>query len=120
MARSTKQQVFAAVTAYQKATRHLRARLEEVDRGLAAFVDLIRTDEPVAALLLGTGASSNRQQFAEAMNDFEETRRQLRTALLRLGAEREESIADMARALGISRQLAYRHLAISNAAESAT
>ena len=111
MARSTKQQLMTAVTAYQKATRRLRSLLADVDDGLETFVALIRADAQVAAVLLGTGASSSRHEFTEAMTDFEQTRRRLRTALLRLGSERGESVADMARALGISRQLAYRHLA---------
>jgi hypothetical protein len=110
MARSSKQKVFASVAAYQKATLQLRAMLEDVDAGLDIFVDLIRADESVSALLFGTGASSSRRDFAQAMADFEVTRRRLRRDLLQFGAERGESIADMAKALGISRQLAYRQL----------
>ena len=111
MAKSAKQQVLAAVTAYQRTTRHLGALLTDVDSGLEAFVSLIEVDEPVASLLVGTGAASSGQEFAETIADFEETRRRLRVALLRLGVEGGESVADMATALGISRQLAYRHLA---------
>jgi hypothetical protein len=111
MARSSKQQVLRAVKNYQRATRHLRLLLEDVDAGLGTFMGLVKSEEAVAALLLGTQAASRRHEFAQAMADFEEGRRQLRVAILRHGAERGESIADMAKALGISRQLAYRHMA---------
>jgi len=111
MVRSAKQNVLRAVTDYQRATRHLRILLDDVDTGLDTFVALVKSNEAVAALLLGTQASARRLEFAQAMIDFEDSRRRLRVAVLRLGAERGESIADMAKALGISRQLAYRHLA---------
>jgi hypothetical protein len=111
MARSSKQQVLKAVTDYQRATRHLRTLLGEVDTGLHTFVALVKSDEAVAALLLGADAASRRREFAQAMTDFENARRRLRIAVLRLGEEQGESVADMAKALGISRQLAYRHLA---------
>jgi len=111
MARSSKRRVLRAVTDYQQATRRLRTLLGDVDDGLQTFVTLVESDEVIAALLLDTEAAARRHEFTQAMDAFETTRRQLRVALLRYGAEQGESITDMAQALGISRQLAYRHMA---------
>ena len=109
-ARNANQAIVAAVRDYQHATRRLRVLLEDVDAGLDSFLALVRAHQPVTDLLLGTGASKRRHEFAQAMEAFERSRRRLRVAVLRSGVERGESVAAMAKALGISRQLAHRHL----------
>jgi len=106
-----KRRVLTAVAAYRHATRRLRTLLDEVDAGLEVFVSLVEEDVSMAELLLGTDASARRREFAEAMDAFETTRRRLRIAVLQLGSERGESITAMAKALGISRQLAHRLMA---------
>jgi len=111
MTRGRKQEVLAAVAAYQRATRHLREHLQDVDAGLDTVTALIKQDEFVTSLLEGTGAATRRREFAEAMRRFDESRRRLRVALLRLGIEHGEGVAEIAGAIGISRQLAYRILA---------
>ena len=111
MARGGRQEVLAAVTAYRRATRDLRSHLDDVDAGLETFVSLLKKGLSVTGLLVSTDASARRLEFVDAMSEFEDNRRRLRVALLRLGAQHGESVADMARAVGISRQLAYRLMA---------
>jgi hypothetical protein len=96
----------------------LRTILEDVEAGLDSFAELIGSGEmTVAELLLLSEASGRRGDYARAMEQFEESRRRLRVAVLRYGIEQGDSVADLARALGISRQLAYRHLDSANADE---
>lgn len=102
------QQVLKAVAAYREAIRKLRGLLDYIDISLDIFVALLEGQESVADLLLGTEASSRRSEFMEAMTEFEDKRRRLRVAVLDLGAEQGESMAAVAKALGISRQLASR------------
>ena len=111
MARGGKQQVAAAAKAYQRATRRLRAHLDEVDEGLVVFVEMMRQGESAAAVLTGTDASRRRRELADSFDDFEAAKKRLRLCVLRLSQEQGDSVADVARALGISRQLAYRLLA---------
>ncbi|HUO49676.1 MAG TPA: helix-turn-helix domain-containing protein [Acidimicrobiales bacterium] len=111
MSSGGRRQISAAATAYRRATRRLRGHLDEIDAGLEIFIAMLRQGESVGEVLLGTDASSSRKEFARAMADFESARHRLRVAVLQLGQEQGESIAELARALGISRQLAYRLLA---------
>ena len=108
MATGGRQRLLKAIRAYQDATAEVRALLDEVDQGLGVFAELLESGEPVAALLGGGEASASRRQFVKAMTDFETARRRLRIAVITLGVEQGESMADLARSLGISRQLAYR------------
>jgi len=103
--------VLEAVASYQQATRRLRALLDGVDSGLDVFTAMIEGGDSAAAVLLGTDASASRHEFAAAMAAFEVSRRRLRVAVLRLGQKEGEGVADLAKALGISRQLAYKLLA---------
>lgn len=106
------EQVRRAVRAYQSATGDLRVLLSGIEDGLETFLQLVLAEgASVAGTLLEAEASDRNKRFAVVLTEFESTRRQLRVAMLRLGLERGESLAAVARGVGISRQLASRMLA---------
>jgi hypothetical protein len=110
VAKSAKQEVLAGIKGYQRATRKLRGLLDGVDFGLDILTSALRDGDSAISVLLRTDASSSRQEFMQTMDDFETSRRTLRVAILRLGQEQGNGVAELAKALGISRQLAYRIL----------
>lgn len=112
-------EVRRAVRDYQAATGRLRVLLSAIEDGLDTFLELVLADgATVGGTLQLAEASARNKQFSAALTDFETARRQLRVAMLRLGLERGESLASVARGVGISRQLASRLLANeSDAAE---
>jgi hypothetical protein len=110
VARSAKQEALAAVKSYQEATRKLKGLLGGVELGLDILASSIRAGDSAMSVLRRTDASSSRQGATQTMTEFEDARRRLRIAILRFGQAQGDSVADLAEAIGISRQLAYRML----------
>lgn len=70
--------------------------------------DHIQEGRPVVDILDQLQMASGRRDITEAVSRFQSTRHRLRVALLERGLSEGATIADMGRALGVSRQFASR------------
>jgi hypothetical protein len=111
MARSAKQGVLSALRSYRQAAQQVGTLVGGVELGLDILATSIREGDLVLSVLLQTDAAASRQGFTQAMEELLEARRRLRVALLRLGQEQGSAVAELANALGFSRQLPYRIMA---------
>jgi anti-anti-sigma regulatory factor len=100
-----------------KRTDELRVALEQfgdtTQRGLA----LVRAgDVSLVEGLTATRAGKARERLNKALDQMEAARREVRVAMSDVAVEEGASLSELARALGVSRQLLSR-LAISSRAE---
>ena len=79
---------------YEKEMTRIRRRLEDGEQAIDAS--------------RGTAIPAQRRQVTEGIEEFEAARHRLRAALLAAGQEEGASFSEVARVLGISRQLASR------------
>jgi len=68
----------------------------------------IGTGTPAVAALESVNASTIRQEVADALDHLDALRHQMRVAFIALAVEEGASMSDVARTLGVSRQLVSR------------
>jgi hypothetical protein len=90
-----------------EANDHLRAVLIRHKNAMVLNAKRIESGEWTDAAA-NAGVPGIRSEVTEAMDNFEKARHQVRLAFFDLGTDQGKSIAEMGRALGISRQLASR------------
>jgi hypothetical protein len=101
-------QVVRRAEALLVAIESLRSRLAGYESAVPDFITRIKSGERVDEAIQGVGAATIRSEITEAIDAFETTRREFRTAALALGLEQGLSASEVARAFGFSRQLASR------------
>ena len=91
-----------------EATRTLREVLQRAGEATTALVKSIETGTPVVKALGTSDGLVVRDEVNKAFDAFQAARHQLRLTLASLSLEQGASVAQIGRALGISRQLAAR------------
>ena len=86
----------------QEVLAQLKSKAQEVARR----VD--RNEEPLVVILESVRWADRRSEFASASEQFEAVRHRVRLAMCAVAVDQEGSMADLARALGVSRQLTHR------------
>ena len=86
----------------------LREQLVHYERETKKMIKRIESGERAVLAGVGTDVASLRRQVTESMQQFEAARHRLRLAFMALAREEGDSISEVARVLGVSRQLASR------------
>ena len=87
---------------------HLRAVLQQFAKLNARLSKRIGAGGDLGETLEALGGPDTRKEMTEALEAFETARHRLRLAMFALAEEQGMSISEVARGLGISRQLASR------------
>ncbi len=90
------------------ANEHLQQVLVDFRVVLQHLIERVESGEQGVAALRNLNAPISRRMVTESMEEFESTRRQMRVAVFALCLSEGASISDVAKVLGISRQLASR------------
>jgi len=91
-----------------ESAERLRKLLQEYKKVSARLVRLVESGEPVVDAIERIGGPQIRPELTNAIDALETARHRTRLALFDQAAEDGSSISEMARALGISRQLGSR------------
>ena len=81
---------------------------------LLTGLDLLATDLPMVEVLRITEAGARRQHLSARLQEFEACRHRLRLSIAAAGTEEDMTVAEIGRALEVSRQLAGRYLKEAN------
>jgi D-serine deaminase-like pyridoxal phosphate-dependent protein len=90
------------------ATSALRSQLDTQQSVSAVVLAAVLDDVPVSYVLPEVRADKRRSALTESIKEFELARHQTRLVLVAMAVDEGMSIADVARAWGVSRQLASR------------
>jgi len=82
--------------------------LRRYNKASASVATLVDQDTHLVLALESLEGPVRRSEVTEALEEFEAARHRVRLAMFALAKEQESSFSDVARALGISRQLASR------------
>jgi hypothetical protein len=91
-----------------EATASLREVLLRYDKVSAKVAARVGDGGHLVTVLQSLGGPVRRSEVTEALQEFEAARHRVRLAMVALAKEQGSSLSDVARALGISRQLASR------------
>ena len=91
-----------------EAAEHLRAVLLRYNKASAGVAALIDQGAHLVTALQDLKGPERRSEVTYALGEFEAARHKVRLAMFALATEQGSSFSDLARALGISRQLASR------------
>jgi len=86
----------------------LRQQLLHYERTMTKIAKGLEAGTPGMVAARGTGIPTQRRRVTEAIQEFEAARHRVRVVMFALAKEQGSSASDLARALGISRQLASR------------
>jgi len=86
----------------------LREQLALYERETKKIIRRIESGERAVIAGVGTDVASHRRQVTESVQQFEAARHRLRLAFMALARKEGDSISEVARVLGVSRQLASR------------
>ena len=100
--------MLSAIGGLNAASAVLRETLKKYENELTRIGRRLEDGEPAIDASRGTDIPAQRRQVTEGIEEFEAARHQLRVALLAVGQEEGASFSEVARVLGISRQLAPR------------
>jgi hypothetical protein len=90
------------------AGQELRDRIRESRKGLQKGLELLDRGVGIDEALRALNTAERRLAMTELLTEFEECRHRLRLSITVAGLEEGMSIGDIARAFGVSRQLASR------------
>ena len=91
-----------------KRTDELRSALDQFDDTTQHGLDLLRRGVPLVDGLAQTRAGAARASLNKALDRMETARRDARVAMSDVAIEEGASLSELARALGVSRQLLSR------------
>jgi hypothetical protein len=91
-----------------EASEHLRAVLLRYITANDSVATLVGEGAHLVTALQSFGGPVRRSEVTQALEDFEAARHRVRLAMFALAKEQGSSFSDVARVLGISRQLASR------------
>ena len=89
-------------------TQELRAALDDFDEASRKGLGLVHSEVRLVDALVETQAGQTRARLNKALDDFEKVRKELRLVMAELAIEEGASLAELAKALGVSRQLLSR------------
>ena len=89
-------------------TSILRSELTDHESVCRKLLSEVRVDQQLAGVLSQIGADTWRSAVTDAIRGFEAARHRVRLLLVAIEVEEGESIGDVARSWGVSRQLASR------------
>ena len=89
-------------------TEQVRTALLGFKRAVARQSKLIGSGTPAVTALEDVNAAGIRQNLTDALAEFEALRYQMRVACIAVALDDGASLSDVARALGVSRQLVSR------------
>src|SRR5271165_5593727 len=101
-------QLTERLRAFSGTVERLRAVLQRFDRASLKLATRIDDGANLVVALDHLDGRVRRAEVTEAIEEFESVRHQVRLAMFDLAKEQGISLAEVARALGISRQLASR------------
>jgi hypothetical protein len=90
------------------ATEHLRDVMRVFARVNTSLAKRIGQGDDLVSTLEHLQGSQRRREVTDALEEFESARHRVRLSMFTVAEEQEASISEVARALGISRQLASR------------
>ena len=100
--------LISAIGELNAASAVLRETLKGYEREMTRIRRRLEDGAPALDASRGTEIPAQRRRVTEGIEEFEAARKQLRVALLAVGQEEGASASDVARVLGVSRQLISR------------
>jgi hypothetical protein len=107
---SSQDEVVQAVQDLIAAVAAARAEMRRAEQALRRVVGRIENGETVESLIVLRPPAEKRKAFLESLEEVHRTRHTVRRKVFTLAQQRGVTVADLARAWGISRQLASRYL----------
>jgi hypothetical protein len=98
----------AAMATLNERNQQLRSVLERFESACRRLTELVEQGDSMTGALDKVKGSLQRRDVQEANEGFDSARHAIRLAMFALALEQGATLADMGRALGISRQLASR------------
>jgi len=92
----------------EEAAEHVRTVLRRYNKASASVATLVDQGVHLVPALESLQGPVQRGEVTKALEEFEAARHRVRLAMFALAKEQGSSFSDVARALGISRQLASR------------
>ncbi|HUI02308.1 MAG TPA: hypothetical protein VLZ77_02120 [Acidimicrobiales bacterium] len=105
------------VEALVEATENLRNVMRGFARVNATMARRVGQGDDLVATLESLEGPLRRREVTEALDEFETARHRVRLSMFGVAEEQDASISEVARALGISRQLASRLAAEADGAQ---
>jgi len=90
------------------ATEHLRTVMRGFARLNASLAKRVGNGEDLVSTLEDLNGPLRRREVTDALEEFEAARHRVRLSMFGVAEEQDASISEVARSLGISRQLASR------------
>jgi hypothetical protein len=100
-------------------TKELRAGLERFDESIQRGLLLLRSDLALVEVMAQAQAGRARAELNKALDNVESARRNLRVAMTDLALEQGATLSELAKALGVSRQLVSQLAREARAAKDA-
>jgi hypothetical protein len=113
---SGRDEVVLAIEDLIRAVGDARAEMRRAEQSLRRVARRIEDGETVESLIALRPPGEKRKAFLEALEEVHRTRHTVRRKVFTHAQERGVSVAELARAWGISRQLASRYLKEETAA----
>jgi hypothetical protein len=105
---TTRDNLVGRIAQVIEANKHLETVLVDFRATLAQMSERVSGGETAVDALRNLNAPVSRRLVTESLEEFESARRQMRVAIMALALSQGSSISDVAKVLGISRQLASR------------
>jgi hypothetical protein len=105
---SKSKQLVRRLSELNEAAEHLRTVLRRYNKASANVATLVDQGVHLVSALERLDGPVRRSEVTEVLEEFEAARHRVRLAMFALATEQGSSFSDVARALGISRQLASR------------
>ena len=105
---NTSEQLERRLSELIEVTERVRTTLQRYNEASASVAERIGQGDDLVGTLESLHGPVRRSEVTEVMEDFERSRHRVRLAMFALAKEQGANVSDMARALGISRQLAAR------------
>ena len=107
---SSKDEAVDALEGFISAVASARDELRRTERFLREVLRLVSEGHEVQSLILAKPPGGRRQAYQDALEEVNRSRHLARQKTFALALERGVSVSDLARAWGVSRQLAARYL----------
>jgi hypothetical protein len=116
---SSQDEAVEALENFISAVVTARGELRKTERFLREVLRLVDEGQMIESLILLKPPSGRRQEYQEALEEVNRRRHVARQKAFALALERGVSISELARAWGISRQLASRYVKEADGAVAA-
>ena len=114
---NTGEQLVRRLSELIEVTEHVRTILQRYNEASSSVAAHVEDGADLVGTLESLHGPVRRGEVTEALQAFEAARHRVRVSMFALAKEQGASVSDVARALGISRQLAARQAAEAEADE---